>query len=380
MNTLQNNESLDNIDAKNDNRLELEESTFVFFKKVSGKDKYNFYEYLSVMLNSWVWMWEALTWVTEKLDNIFFKQKINEILVFISSWDSLSKAMKKNPQIFSRHEISIVEAWEATGTLDKALASLSISIKKSDILKKKIKGSLTYPLIIFIFLILAIVIVLTYVIPSLMPLFENTDAELPWATRALVATSEFLQNNYLILLFLLFSFIVFVVWYKSTESWKAQIDNLLLSSPLIWNVYRNYIISNISSTMGNLIWAWVSTLKVLKLVWRASGSYVYEKLFEEVVLSVESGNKIVDSMRKVDEDKFYFPNSYLQMLAVWERTANMKEINDKIVDQYTREVDYSLANLTKWIEPLAILFAAWFVLWFAFAVFGAILQVTQTIG
>jgi len=370
--------SLENISPNK--TLEIENSDFTFFKKISGKNKYNFYEYLSVMLNSWVWMWEALEWVTEKLDNVFFKQKINEIFVFISSWDSLSKAMKKNPQVFSKHEISIVEAWETTGTLDEALSSLAISMKKSDALKKKIKGSLTYPLIIFIFLILAIIIVLTYVIPSLMPLFENTDEQLPWATRALIATSEFLQNYYLVLIFLLFSFIVFIVWYKSTESWKARIDNLMLSLPLIWEVYRNYIISNVSSTMWNLIGAWVPTLKVLKLVWKSSGSFVYEKLFEEVISKVESGNKIVDSMREVDPDKFYFPNSYLQMLAVWEKTANMKEINEKIVDQYTREVDYSLASLTKWIEPLAILFAAWFVLWFAFAVFGAILQVTQTIG
>jgi len=324
-------------------------------------------------------MWETLTWVTEKLDNVFFKQKINEIFVFISSWDSLSKAMKKNPDIFSKHEISIVEAWETTGSLWKSLDSLAISIKKNDALKKKVKSSLTYPIVIFLFLFMAVTIVLIYVIPSLMPLFENSDAELPTATVALVATSNFLQNYYLILIFAIFSFIVFMIGYKSTKSWKAKIDNIMLSLPLIWNVYRNYIISNISSTMWNLIWAWVSTMKVLKLVWKSSGSYIYEQLFEEIIKKVESWNKIVDSMRAVDEGKFYFPNSYLQMLAVWEKTASMEEINIKIMDQYTREVDYSLANLTKWIEPLAIIIAAVFVLWFAFAVFGAILQVTQSV-
>ena len=153
----------------------------------------------------------------------------------------------------------------------------------------------------------------------------------------------------------------------------------MLSLPLIWNVYRNYIISNISSVMWNLIWAWVSTMRVLRLVWRSSWSYVYEQLFEEIIKKVESWNKIAQSMREVDEDKFYFPNSYIQMLSVWEKTANMEEINNKIMDQYTREVDYSLSNLTKWIEPIAIITAAVFVLWFAFAVFGAILQVTQAV-
>jgi type II secretory pathway component PulF len=102
--------------------------------------------------------------------------------------------------------------------LVKALDSLAISIKKDDVLKKKVKSSLTYPLVIFLFLFLAVIIVLIYVIPSLMPLFENSDAELPDATVALIATSNFLQNYYLVLLFLLFSFIVFIVGYKATES------------------------------------------------------------------------------------------------------------------------------------------------------------------
>lgn len=363
---------------ENDN-LDLEQESFTFFKSVPTKDKYNFFEYLAVMLDSWVWMWEALTWVTEKLDNVYFKQKINEIFVFISSWDSLSKAMKKNPYIFTKHEISIVEAWETTGSLSSALSSLSESIKKNDALRKKVKSSLTYPFIIFIFLIAAITIVLTYVIPSLLPLFENSDTELPFSTQALIASSNFVINYYLIIFVLLFAFFVFIVGYKSTETWKRHIDNIILSLPLVWNVYRNYTISNISSIMWNLIWAWVSTMKMLKLTWKSSWSYVYEELFEEVIKRVESWSKIVDSMRDVDPDKFYFPNSYLQMLAVWEKTANMREINEKITDQYTREVDYSLSNLTKWIEPIAIAIASIFVLWFAFAVFGAILQVTEAV-
>ena len=368
-----------NDNIKTNNWLDLQEEGFTLFKKVWDKDKYNFYEYLSVMLDSWVSLSKTLSWVWEKLDNLYFKQKINELEVFVSSWDSLSMAMKKLPQIFSSHEISIIEAWESTWTLNESLENLANFIKKRDILKKKIKSSLTYPFIIFVFLILAIVIVLTYVIPALMPLFENSDAKLPFATRALIATSNFIQNYWLILLFFIFAFIVFILIYASSESWRAKLDNILLSLPLIWPVYRNYVISNISLIMWNLIWAWIWMVKVLSLTWKASWSFVYEKLFEEIKQKVELWNKIVDSMQEVDEDKFYFPNSYLQMLSVWEKTANMQKINNKISDQYLREVDYSLATLTKYIEPIAIVIAAVFVLWFAFAVFGAILQVTQSI-
>jgi type IV pilus assembly protein PilC len=85
-------------------------------------------------------------------------------------------------------------------------------------------------------------------------------------------------------------------------------------------------------------------------------------------------------MREVDKEQNYFPVDFLQMLSAWEKAAKLEQINKKINIQYMREVDYSLNNMTKWIEPIAILFAWGFVLWFAFAIFGAILKVTETVG
>ena len=363
----------------NDIKNEANENSIIFFKKISLLDKFNFFEYLSVMLNSWVWMWESLESVLDKVNNIYFKQRINQLFLFVTSGDSLSKAMKKDPHVFSSNEISIVEAWEATWTLDSSLLSLSENLKKTYDLKRKVKGALTYPLIIFIFLFLAIIIVLTYVIPSIMPLFENLESELPIATKALIWTSDFVKNNFLLIVFFFFSIFVFLVWYKSTEVWKEKLDNMLLNMPLVWNVYKNYILSNISWSIWNLIWAWVPTLKVLKLVGKASGSIVYERIFGLVTKKVESWEKIVDSMKQVDEEGFYFPSTFLQMLSVWEKTANIKEISKKMYDQYNREVEYSLASLTKWIEPLAILLAAVFVIWFVFAIFGAIMKITTMV-
>ena len=364
----------------NDIKNETTDNSIIFFKKVSDLDKFNFYEYLSVMLNSWVWMWETLESVLDKVNNIYFKQRINQLFLFVTSGDSLSRAMKKDPNVFSSNEISMVEAWEATWTLDLSLLSLSNNLKKTYGLKKKIKWALTYPLIIFLFLFLAIIIVLTYVIPAIMPLFEGVESELPITTQALIWTSDFLKNNFLLIGLFFFSIFVFLVWYKNTETWREKLDNMILNMPLIWKVYRNYVLSNVSWSIWNLIWAWVPTLKVLKLVGKSSGSVVYERIFELITKKVEGWEKIVDSMKQVDEDGFYFPSTFLQMLSVWEKTANIESISKKMYQQYNREVEYSLDSLTKWIEPIAILLAAVFVIWFVFAIFGAIMKVTTMIG
>jgi len=352
----------------------------ILFKSISIVEKYNFYEYLSVMVDSWVTISSALDSMLLRLKNPYFKEKINELKTYITSWDSFSKSMKKVPQIFNINEISIIESWETTGMLVESFQKLSDDLKKVHELKSKIKWALTYPIIIFLFLILAILAVLTYVIPSLTPLFETTDVELPWATVALIATSDFIIANYTYIIFSIALLVVFLVWYTSTNNWKNKINNILLWVPLIWPVYQNYILANISSSLWSLIWSWVSIIKSLKLTGKSSWSIIYEELFDEIISKVSEWSKIVTAMEEVDKEWKYFPIDFLQMLSVWEKTAKLQNINKKINAQYLREVDYSLANLTKWIEPIAIFFAWWFVLWFAFAIFWAILKVTQTVS
>lgn len=352
----------------------------ILFKKISDIDKFNFYEYLSFMLNAWVWVWNSLEAAMEKIENEYFNSRINQLLIFILSWDSLSKAMKKDPDTFSDYEIAVIQAWETTWSLDKSLLNLSLKLKKSYDLKRKVKWALTYPMIIFIFLTIAIVVVLKFVIPALWELLTNSWTQMPLATQALLSTSNFVVSNFLYIILFIFTLFVLFVGYKNTVTWKEKIDSLILNLPLFWNVYKNFILANISSSMWNLITAWVPTLRMLSLVWKSSGSIIYEEIFRMVAKNVESWERVVESMISVDTDKYYFPSTFIQMLSVWEKTANMDEMSKKMHDQFTREVNYSLNNLTKWIEPIAILISSVFVLWFAFAIFWAIMKVTTSIG
>lgn len=364
---------------ENNNKEDIYNKQFILFKKVSIVEKYNFYEYLSVMIDWWVSITESLQTVEAKISSQYFRQKIKELLTFISSWDSFSKSMKKLPDIFTSSEVSVVEAWETTGTLSTSLLKISDDLKKVHDLKNKVKWSLTYPIIIFLFLFLALFIVLTFVIPQIKPLFDSTEIELPISTQLLIWTSDFIISHLVLIILLIATLFVFIIWYKNTESGRKSIDEFLLWAPLIWKVYKNYILSNIASTLGNLTWSWINIVKALKLVGKSTNNAVYELLFEDIVLRVSSWEQIVKSMESSDPDKIYFPADYLQMLSVWERTANLESISKKINAQYTKEVDYSLANLTKWVEPLAILFASVFVLWFAYAILWAILKITQSV-
>ncbi|ATU05448.1 hypothetical protein BKN14_03270 [Candidatus Gracilibacteria bacterium HOT-871] len=363
---------------KNNKNLNRE---IILSKKVGLVDKYNFFEYISVMLDGGVGITESLESVNSKISSTFFRQKISELITYINSGDSFSRAMRKIPSVFNSSEVFIVESGEATGQLSLALMKLSDDLKKIYDLRKKIKGSLTYPIIIFLFIFLAIAIVMTYVVPAIKPLFQDSGTELPIATQTLIASSDFVINNYPLIFLVIITVIFGIMFYfNGTNSGKFALEKMILGTPLIGKVYKNYILANIASTLGNLVGSGVSIVKSLDLTGKATNSVTYERLFEQIKEKVSLGNGIVKSMEEVDLEKNYFPSDYLQMLSVGERTANLEEISKKLNRQYEKEVDYSLANLTKWIEPIAILFAGIFVLWFVFGIFSAIIKVTDTIS
>lgn len=365
---------------EHNNIQENQPKQYMLFKNINALDKANFYEYLSVMIDGWVSITESLDSVESKISSVYFNQKIIELITYISSWDSFSKAMKKMPDVFSHSEVSIIEAWEQIWGLVESLSKLSEDLKKVHNLKKKVKWALTYPVIIFLFLLLAILIVLVYVIPWIIPLFDNSDVELPYATQLLIATSDFVKWNFWLIILFIASLYVAFIWYRSTETGQEQLDHIYLHIPLVGKVYRNYLLSNISANLWSLIWSGVSVMTTLKLIGRWCGNQVYKQLFDTIMMRVSKWDKIVESMREVDPLKIYFPADFTQMLWVGEKTASIEKIARKINAQYEKEVEYSLASLTKWIEPLAILLAGLFVTWFAFAIFWAIMKVTQTVG
>ena len=130
--------------------------------------------------------------------------------------------------------------------LAESLLKLSNDLKKVHALRNKIKSAMTYPFIIFLFLLVAVIIVLTYVIPAIKPLFDTAEVALPFATQSLIFISDFVGHNILILILFLFSCFVLFVGYKSTKTGKKQIENFIFFFPLIGKIYKNYLLANIA--------------------------------------------------------------------------------------------------------------------------------------
>ncbi len=287
----------------------------------------------------------------------------------------MNTAMRKVPNLYWEKEIAIIESGEQTGMLRTTFEAIASEMRLQEDLRRKVMSALTYPFIIMIFLGLALLVVMTYVIPQIMPIITEMTTDIPFSTRSLVAVSDFLSQNILFLILGGIALVLLWYGYSNTEMGRRYIDREKIIFPVIGNIYRNYIIVQVMSTFHLLSSSWVSVVKALKLTGASSGNRVIEDMFRRIADSVSTWQKITASMISVDPKSRIFTSDIIQMIESAEQTSTIHLVTEKISEQYRREVDASLAVMVKFIEPIALLLAWVFVMWFAIAIFSAIMQV-----
>lgn len=288
--------------------------------------------------------------------------------------------MRKLPNFYSEKEVAIIEAGEQTGMLKDTFMAISMELRMQEELRTKVLGALTYPIIILIFLVLAIAVVMVYVIPQIMPVIVEMATELTFSTRSLIAVSDFLRSNIIwILLFVISSVLIFR-GFVVTESGKMWFDRFKVYNFLSGKVYKNYMIVQVMNTFYLLSSSGVSVVKALRLTGASSGNVYIASLYHRIANAVSTGRKISEAMIENDPEHYIFTPDILQLIESAEKTSTVHQVSHKIAAQYRRELDASLAIMVKFIEPVALLSAGIFVLWFAVAIFSVIMQITKSAG
>lgn len=214
--------------------------------------------------------------------------------------------MRKLPNFFYDQEIAIVESGEQTGMIQQSFLAIARELRSQEELRNKIIGALTYPLIIMIFLFISLSVVMIYVIPQLMPIIGDMTGDLPWTTRSLVGTSNFFRENFIYIILLIISVMLFFQGYTRSEVGKRWWDTEKIHFPLTGKVYRNYLIVRVMSTFHLLSGSGVSIVKTLRLTGASAGNTIVNDLFIALADDVAHGTKISGSMKDRDPTGFLF--------------------------------------------------------------------------
>lgn len=325
----------------------------LFKRKVTSSEVAVFARQFATMIASGVPLVRCLGIVAEQNENPRFREILGKIRQDVESGTTFSKALEKYPDVFSNLFVDLVRAGEAGGILDEILNRLANYLESSEQLKAKVKGALTYPVVVASIAVGVVFFLLTFVLPQFKNIFEGMgNANLPLPTQILMQTSDFLSTYFVFILLGIGAFIYGLKKFFSTKQGKRIWDSNILRVPVIGLLIKKVAIAKFTRTLGTLVSSGVPILQALEVTASTAGNVVISDAIQKTRVSIREGESIAEPLKASG----IFPPMVVQMIAVGEETGELDTMLIKIADFYETEVDTAVKGLTSVIEPIIIVF------------------------
>lgn len=315
--------------------------------RVSTKDKVVFSRQLATLIGAGLPLAQSLATVVDQTDNKKMKSVVQDILTSVEGGKSLGESFSKHPDIFDTVFIALVEAGEASGTLDKALERIATQKEKDAEMMSKIKGAMIYPAIV-LFVIMGVMIFMLYtIVPQVEKLYKDLQQELPFISQIMVVTAHFLQNYWYLAILVLVAACYFGVRYLKTDNGKQVGDAMKLNAPLISGLFRKLYMARFTRTGQSLLATGVPMLDTLEICGRAVNNTHVEKSINHAAEKVKSGKGLAESIENED----YILPLVPQMIGIGEKSGRVDEMMGKAASVYESELDAALKAIQTIIEP-----------------------------
>ena len=370
------------LDVQEGQEVEKQESYLSYVKNllfkwgsINLRQKVIFFRIMATMVNASLTVLKSLNALKKQEKDPGMKKFYTFMIDRVQWGRTMHEALADYYGCFWDAEISIIEAGERTGKLNEALIQIAEQTEKVDSITRKIKGAMTYPILLIVGMFICVTVLMVKVIPVLTGFFWEK-SKLPPATQLILNTSEFFQHQWYIMIWWMGIFyVVFNIW-KKTKSGKYIWAGMILKMPVFGPLLRKVILSRFARIFSNLIGSGVSVIEAIRIVSSAVGNEVYHQRLLLLRNDVKNGMKMAESL----EDDALFPDLLVSMLRVWEETAQVGETIIKIADFYDEEVDIAIGWVQKMIEPMILAVMA-VVIWFiAVGIFQPIMNLAGTLS
>ena len=340
-------------------RQALKIEPFKRFQKTDLRELSIFSRQFATLISSGMPMLRSLHTLEDQTEDEMITAAVVGLRQDVEAGSSVGDAMERHPDVFDPLYRSMVRAGESSGQLEQALDMVAFQIEKLDALRRQVRSAMMYPLLVFSFALVVVVIVVAFIVPVFVGLFvdlasENPDVSsaLPLPTQIVVTASHVMTSSfYIVIPVIALLFYAFRRW-KKTESGAYQWDAFKLKLPMkIGDVVQKIAIARWSRIFSGTIAAGVPILQAVKIAGETAGNKVIEKSMEDVYASVRRGGTITGPL----EAEPVFPTMVSHMVAVGEETGQLEHMLSKIADFYEAEVDAKIKALTALIEPVMII-------------------------
>lgn len=329
-----------------------------FFAKLSNrittKDRIVFSRQLATLLGAGLPLAQSLRTIGEQTENKKLRSIVEEILSDVEGGRSLSEAFGKHPEVFNKVFLALVQAGEASGTLDEALRRVAAQQEKDAAIMSKIKGALTYPVIVLVVIFLVLGFMLFTVVPQVEKLYTDLKKDLPFLTQLMVNMADFMANFWWLVLIVVAVASYFFRQYLKTDSGIKFIDTFKLNVPLFSGMFRRLYMARLARTGQTLLATGVPMLDMLSITSTAVNNTVIGASIDRAAEKVKGGKALSSSLQ---------PEQYIlplvpQMIKIGEQSGKVDEMMGKVAQVYEDELDEEIRTISTAIEPILMVVLA----------------------
>ena len=343
----------------------------------SAKDKILFYKELVYMLHGGVSIMQAVDTIKKATTNYALKAIVTSISFHLNEGKSFSYALSRLPEYFDESDSAIIKTGESTGNLDTVLQELANEYSYLNSIKNKYKSALTYPIILIIMSIGAVLFLFSSVLPGILEMFVGEMDKLPAITRILKATSDFFVTSWKTILVVLFTAIAVIWIYGTTDQGKKSLSKFMMSFPLVGKMTKTYYLIKWARYMKLMISSGLDYVQTFRLLRGVLAIPAYQEMIEKVMAGLQIGKTIYDTIK--DETDLIYPNVAV-MIRVGEETAHLEDSMGNIIAMYQEELDNSITQFSKILEPVILIFMWVIVALVASGIFWVVFSVMENVG
>lgn len=344
-------------------------------KKIPARDMSVFCRQFASILKAGVSVINALEMLAEQTENKKLKEAIVNTQSNVEKGESLSDSMRQN-DAFPSILIDMVRAGEASGSLENSLTRMAIQFEKDAKLNGIVKKAMMYPIVLICVMIGVVIVMLTFVIPSFMTMFEDLDSELPVTTKAILAMSNSLKNYWYIYIIVVVGIVVGIQMYKRTDNGRHNLDKLKLKIPVFGLLQTKSACASFARTMSTLLQAGMPMIDALEI----SASTMKNVLFYDGLEKVKNGVSLGLPLSNQLKATGLFPAMVVHMVGIGEETGNVEEMLTNSATYYEEEVEVQTQTLTSLMEPIIIVLMAFVVVLLIMAIYQPMIQLYNTLG
>ena len=344
--------------------------------RVATKDKIIFTRQFATLIGAGLPLSNALRTLVEQTQSRPMRQVIEDVLSMIESGKSLYEACSKHPDVFDQVYLSLIQAGEASGTLDLALKRLADQKEKDAAMMSKIRGALTYPIIVLLVIIAVVVFMMVMVVPQVADLYDQMDQVLPTATQVLVGISNFVINQWYIVLIMVGVFVIVFMQFLKTETGIKLMAKFKLHVPVFSKLFLRLYNARFARTMQMLLSTGVALLEAMRMAGEATSNVEYFEQIKKAQEMVQAGKPLSEALK----DKKYMMPLVPQMASIGEESGKIDEMLGKAAQVYEDELDEQIATISTMIEPILMVIMAGLIGFIVLAVLMPIYSLVSSVG